>query len=382
MTKEHEIVLSLLRLAISGKECTLPQGVEFTFDKLRAGWLTTCDWTKVIDVAFEQGVLGVCFESLSSCSSPEGKECPMDMDSLMEWIGQVELQKTEYRQRLDVATRFAAELEKVEVRTCVLKGLAYARYYRHPELRCSCDVDVFLKNDDDNDDCGFEIGNQVAERMGAEVDRTEQKHSHIQLDGIHIENHRTCTGLDSKELEDYLAKFLFLPNNERLAGTTLELPPLMFDALFCLYHAKTHFVVEEGIQIRHVVDWVLIRRELEKQGLYDACVRDAERFGLNKFLQPFNGIADVVEGKRELADLMGSEWLMWKDVIRERVPVDHGRGWLWTRLRLLQQMRRNSWKYRLYTDTTAWKDIYGSLRRYVMRVVRRPEVVKYMFGGK
>lgn len=382
MLKEHEIVLSLLQLALrepqgelgSGKESTLTHGV---------------DWNKVIDFAIEQGVLGICFESLSSISSPEGKEgkgkgCPMDMDSLMEWFGQVEYQKAEYGQRLGVATRFAVELEKAGVRICVLKGLAYARYYRQPEMRYSCDFDCILKNDndDDNDNCGFEIGNQVAERMGALVDRSEQKHSHVQLDGIHIENHQTCTGADSKGLEEYLSKFLFLPNSERLSGTALELPPLTFDALFCLYHAKTHFVVEEGIELRHVVDWVLIRRELEKQGLYDACVQDAERFGLNKFLESFNGMADLMEGKKALADLTESERLMWEDILRERVPVEHGKGWLRARLRLLKQMKGNSWKYRLYTDTTAWKDIYGNLRRYVLRVVRRPEVVKYMFGKK
>lgn len=141
-------------------------------------------------------------------------------------------------------------------------------------------------------------------------------------------------------------------------------------------------MVEDGIELRHVVDWVLIRRELERHGLYDSCVRDAERFGLNRFLQSFNGMADLVEGKKELVDLTESERLMWEDIIRERVPMEHGKGWLRARLRLLGKMRRNSWKYRLYTDTTAWKDIYGSLSRYVMRVVRQPRAIKYIFVKK
>lgn len=194
MTKKHEIVLSLLRLAISGRKCTLPK---------------TVDWMKVIDFAIQQGVLGVCFESIELLSKqvPSSKiQVPggfPNMDSLMEWFGQVEYQKAEYKQRLDVATRFAAELEKAGVRICVLKGLAYARYFQQPEIRYSCDFDCVLSD--------FEIGNLVAEPIGAEVDRTEQKHSHIQLDGIHIENHHTCTGADCKGMEEYLSKFLFCP---------------------------------------------------------------------------------------------------------------------------------------------------------------------------
>jgi len=45
MIQEHEIVLSLLRLAISGKECAIPKDV---------------NWNKVIDFAIEQRVLGFC----------------------------------------------------------------------------------------------------------------------------------------------------------------------------------------------------------------------------------------------------------------------------------------------------------------------------------
>jgi len=365
MRKTDKILLALLSAAIGSQ----PEGCGLAE-------VTAQEWREVIDLAFEQGVAGIAFEAAERLAlrQAQGPEIGPDSDTLMEWFGQVEYQKTEYRERLAVAARFAAELEKAGVRTSVLKGAAFARYYRQPELRYSCDFDCVLSD--------FELGNQVAERLGAEVDRAEQKHSHIQLDGIHIENHQTCTGADSNGLEGYLAQMLFRPGCAKVGASALELPPLMFDALFCLYHAKTHFVVEEGIELRHVADWALIRRELVKQGLYDAFVLDAERFGMQKFLLPLNGVADMVEGRKAADGLTESERLMWEDIMRQRKPVARSKGWLQARLSVLRQMKRNGWKYRLYTDTTARKAILDSLRRYVMRVVKRPEVVKYMFVRK
>lgn len=351
MTKEHSVILDLIRKVVkTSSETVVPDDV---------------DWTKVIEVATDQGVLGICFDAIETLPVDQRP----DIDNLMEWLGQVEYQKTEYQHKLDVATELASELHKKGLRITVLKGFAFSRYYKRPELRYSCDFDCYLSD--------WEKGNKIAERLGGAVDRTEQKHSHIQYKDVHIENHRECTGISADGFERHLSSMLFQQNEDKISGTELELPPLTFDALFCLYHAQHHFIVEEGIQLRHVIDWILLRRKLRIERLERDVDSEVKQYGLLKFTESLNGVADFIEGKKLLKNLSKSENLMLNDILKMRVSRGENlevkcdrivnRSWLGARLRVILSIYHNRWKYSLYSENSAWYEISQYLKRYLKR---------------
>jgi len=66
MTKEQDVIISLIRTASTGKVETFP---------------STVDWQKVMDLSADLGVLAVCFSAIESLPVNQRP----DMDCLMDW---------------------------------------------------------------------------------------------------------------------------------------------------------------------------------------------------------------------------------------------------------------------------------------------------------
>lgn len=323
-------------------------------------------WTKIVSCAINHGVICILADALEKMPVGTIK----NRHAIMYIYGSSSQQEQTYDRKLDTLRKITDAWHEAGLRISVLKGMAYERYYPCPKHRISSDMDCYLSD--------FDLGNKIAAEQGATVDTSEQKHSHIRLDKVEIENHRDCCGqLADKTvdaLNDYLISLLEGESAGTIADTYYEYPPLMFDALFYMYHARSHFIIEEGLQLRHVLDWVLIRREICR----DITVRDefvalCEKYGLMKFYVAMDGVASYVDGTLKYEDMTEAQQLMLSDILsfrENKAHVTKKKSRFMQHVDMLKEMWHNRWKYPIYSDTTALGMMYVYVKGYVGRLWR------------
>lgn len=103
MTQAQESVLKLIRIAVSGKDNNLP---------------INTNWLEVMDVATNQGVLGLCFDSIELL--PSGQH--HNMDILMDWLGQVSYMENCHEEHKKAIVDLVSFYDDQAVRMMILKG--------------------------------------------------------------------------------------------------------------------------------------------------------------------------------------------------------------------------------------------------------------------
>jgi hypothetical protein len=247
-----EILFVSLRAALFGEALS-----EETFAGMSAE-----QWEELYRLAARQGVLAIVYDVVSKL--PQNLQPPRNLN--IRWALGVEAIERRYNQQLAVSSELADLFAERGIRTLVLKGLAVSTYYPVPEHRECGDWDCFLGE-------GYELGNQICEQAGAEVERDYYKHSHITYRGLMVENHRFCLPVRGsrrvKELERHLEEIATGRMPQYIADTRLVIPTADFNALFLTAHALNHFL-SEGIKLRHVCDWALfLHKEQDTINLAD-----------------------------------------------------------------------------------------------------------------
>lgn len=356
MTKEVEVLLDFLRVGLgiaSPDGVVVPSGV---------------DWTEVIRLARSQKVIGVFVDGL--VKFPLGTVA--DRKVIMRAVGFANRDSNKYEHRYEVISEIAELWSRVGIRTQVLKGMSFARYYPNPQHRYSCDVDVYVSD--------FEKSNKVLKHVGLKVDETEQKHSRLSFKDVTIENHQHCCGQVGDERIMELDAFLITLLNEKSEGniqdSKLEYTQLLFDALFSTYHARTHFLIEDGVKLSHLLDWILIRQQLAKRSLTQEFEAICDKYGMTKFLNAMSGVCDFVEGKLAFSNLGKAESLLFADIftsvelaIISAKKDKKSNSKTESRLNLIKSIWNNRWKYPLYSDLTAYKVIINYIKGYAKRFV-------------
>lgn len=324
------------------------------------------DWEAMLNVASEQGVDGILSDALSRVYDEMPEE---DADIDLEDRSLVQIRRellcngivaeSENEAKVAVAQKLTRLYSAHGIKTVVLKGLAYAQYYPESAHRNSTDIDIYLGED-------YELGNQLVEAEGIEVDRSETKHSHFSIDGVHIENHQFCCGIKGnkkvKKIESCLLGLLE-EGTEPIPGTGLNSPSWIFNAVFYTYHARTHFLVEEGILLKHVLDWCMIRQAPD---------RDMERYwrlcrelGLEKFARSLDEVADLTMGERSAEELSKPAALMLEDIFGVQPHKSAEGSRFRAHLNILRCIWANRWKYRLYSDISAFRQIWIYVTGYL-----------------
>lgn len=228
------------------------------------------DWWTLYHLAQRQGVTGVLFEKIQALP----KEVAPPKALVLKWMSHalsIEKQtKVIYRRCAD----FAELMHTRGLHTLVLKGVAASQYYPNPWHREYGDLDCYLYRVVDGkvtwNGC-YEEGNGIAEQAGYAVNREHYKHSHINYEGLEVENHQFSLsikdGKDTKALERHLRRLVELQGGGEVIGDSmLRTPSADFNALFLTAHAMSHFLYE-SIKVRHVMDWALFLKR--KQGNVD-----------------------------------------------------------------------------------------------------------------
>ena len=306
--------------------------------------LTSDEWRALYRVCVVQGVTAVVFDFVKTLPKSEAP----DMALLMEWLSAATAVEQTMRRMQITAEEFAEEMERREIPVVVLKGLAFAQYYKNPLHRECGDLDCYMMGKK-------EAGDLAALELGGTMEEAGYKHSHLLFKGLTIENHRFFTDFDNTPtgmLTEQVLGELIQEEQTYLGDSKLSCPSANFNALFLLKHTQGHFI-DEGIRMRHVLDWALFLRAKQEEvdwskvmpmlettrtaqfaGVMTAiAVRSLSIEVLNKDLRTLASNAKQKMVEAVLADIMG-----------EQPPIYVNGLWHKTK-RILRRFRR-MWKYR------------------------------------
>ena len=306
--------------------------------------LTSDEWRALYRVCVVQGVTAVVFDFVKTLPKSEAP----DMALLMEWLSAATAVEQTMRRMQITAEEFAEEMERREFPVVVLKGLAFAQYYKNPLHRECGDFDCYMMGKK-------EAGDLAALELGGTMEEAGYKHSHLLFKGLTIENHRFFTDFDNTPtgmLTEQVLGELIQEEQTYIGDSKLSCPSANFNALFLLKHTQGHFI-DEGIRMRHVLDWALFLRAKQEEvdwskvmpmlettrtaqfaGVMTAiAVRSLSIEILNKGLLTLASNAELKMVKAVLADIMG-----------EQPPIYVNGLWHKTK-RILRRFRR-MWKYR------------------------------------
>ena len=306
--------------------------------------LTSDEWRALYRVCVVQGVTAVVFDFVKTLPKSEAPS----MALLMEWLSAATAVEQTMRRMQITAEEFAEEMERREIPVVVLKGLAFAQYYKNPLHRECGDLDCYMMGKK-------EAGDLAALELGGTMEEAGYKHSHLLFKGLTIENHRFFTDFDNTPtgmLTEKVLGELIQEEQTYIGDSKLSCPSANFNALFLLKHTQGHFI-DEGIRMRHVLDWALFLRAKQEEvdwskvlpmlettrtaqfaGVMTAiAVRSLSIEVLNKDLRTLASNAKQKMVEAVLADIMG-----------EQPPIYVNGLWHKTK-RILRRFRR-MWKYR------------------------------------
>lgn len=312
------ILFQLLRLALGNKvECKLSSDI---------------NWREVIGLSFEQGVAAIAVDGLQRLyETNPGLELALDKPELeslkYEWFGATFQAEGDYGKTVEAAEELAKKFPIV-----VLKGLAVARKYPISAHRSSVDLDVYI-NDDDNDDDDRLLQN-------VKVIRDDYKHTGFMFQGVMVEYHKSLIGWKSLKNGRYIEKTL----REALGTPDGIYPNDYFNALFLTVHSYTHFMLEDGISLKHIIDWYLCFNENEDENLRERVLATVEAFGMREFAESITRVAEFVCNDPSTA-LTKTDSRMLDDILALGKKKRFKNGHLNMAYNILS---RNGWKFRAF----------------------------------
>ena len=306
--------------------------------------ITSDEWWALYKMCTVHGVKAVVFDFVRQLPKSEAP----DRALLMQWLSAATGVEQTMRRMQMAAEAFAEEMEKREIPVVVLKGMAFAQYYPNPLFRECGDLDCYMMGKK-------EEGDLATLELGGTMEEAGYKHSHLIYKGLTIENHRFFTDFDNTPtgmLTEQVLGELMQEAHTYIGGSKLCCPSANFNALFLLKHAQGHFM-DEGIRMRHVLDWALFLREKQEEvdwskvlpmlevthtaqfaGVMTAiAVRYLRIEVLNKGLLALASNAEQKMVNAVLADIMGDQ------------PAIYVDG-LWHKTKRILRRFRRMWKFR------------------------------------
>lgn len=169
MDNNQEALLALVRAGIGGTNVVLPDSI---------------DWTTIQTLAEQQGLNAVVLDGVEVRHI---ESVPLRLK--LEWIGTVVQNEAIQKEQQQTTEQIAEFFHQNGIRSYVLKGAVVAECYPKPLHRWSADFDCFLLAENSETDV-WELGNQLIEKAGFQVDRNFYKNSTFHLPNLTIENHR------------------------------------------------------------------------------------------------------------------------------------------------------------------------------------------------
>ena len=227
------------------------------------------EWEALYDEAERQAIVGVLLGGLEHLPD---EQLP-SLELKLQWIGLVQIMEAEYRLHVERTWELAERFRTVGFRSCVLKGVAMARYYPEPSRRQCGDIDLWT----------FPVKGERLEVRAYSVTKFRRNvmkwlRSQYEID------HNVWHNVGVKVFEDVPVEIHFHPgwlwnpwNNRKLqkffekytsyifhhtADIGYNVMPVEFDAVFSLVHTYRHLIVG-GVGLRHVVDYYYVLKQVK-----------------------------------------------------------------------------------------------------------------------
>ena len=324
------------------------------------------EWQRCYDMALQQDVLAMTFPVMTSLP----KEMRPSFVLWSKWMAYAQsiAEQSQYKRQL--VEKMGSWLAEDGLTTTLIKGFSLSVLYPNPELREFSDIDIFSGED-------YDAVNACFAKHGVKVDSVDGHHAYLKVDGISVEHHfafhntKEKCGLECPEaaLQELAVKDL---QPTSIKGICFPCP--VFTALFVGWHAYEHFL-QEKIQLRHVIDWVLALRALTPS---DAVVvrQTIENATWSRFADTMTSIAihqlglpqewftqTEIEAAKTVTHV--KEQKVWNDIINT-TPTPHNTNANIRRISIAKRMLKNGWKYDTYANMSAkkwlWKSFMGHVR--------------------
>jgi len=365
MTESDKILCKLIRIAFGNeKDLSLPDNV---------------DWNKVMEMSFKQDVSSLTVDAYQKITAENpGHKTSLDSaefeDLKYDWFGQNLVQETEYAHQWKIACKVCELFSRHGIDTYMMKGFSISRHYPVPEHRSCCDVDCFLLPKEGsslkNHEEAFAKGNELIARQHIKVKDSFYKNSTFIIKGVMFENHRYITpvrGEKQKKLYEKYLQSIIVDSQAEAGDLPFHYPSPLFLLLFTLSHARSHFLIEGGISLRHVCDWAALMQSYSDSGLWDEFIERCFEFGFQKFLYPFSQAARFVCGVQipfECPVNAQADGSLLYDILNIDRPFPDFSNSMSGRIKNTRTMLKSSWKFKLYTDTTMIRTLSEMVKAY------------------
>ena len=311
------------------------------------------DWQDVYKTAKAQGIVAICLDGLQKLMLHQKITIPYSLK--MKWIASAVKQELTYTEQWEAAVSLAKLWHDEGLHTYVMKGFVLADMYPKPKMRVFCDLDCYLASEE-----GWcaDKGNTIVEKTGTAVDRSYYKNSKFHYKGLTVENHHYLLPIKGSQktkcLEKWLRTQMELKKPQYIGDSYLQLPSEKFNAIYVLAHAQEHFF-EKGILLKHICDWAMVLKSYANKVDWNEWTQICQEYGMLSFGYAMSRLANRVcgvavpfycpaddEGDRRLLD----------DTLYRNVRVNAKHSDMLARIDLVINMFRNSWKFRLFSDTS------------------------------
>lgn len=334
---QYDIFLKLVRSGLGiGETIPLPSNI---------------DWMQIKALAERQGLSPLILDGIVSYYTDfTDISGILPLHQKLEWIGEVVQSEAIQKEQQNTAEQIAELFNQNGIRTYVLKGGVVSKCYPKPSHRWCADFDCFLLAENSETDV-WELGNQLIEKAGYQVDKNFYKNSTFHLPNLTVENHCFMVPFRGNErlkrLEVMLQGILKSDKGEdRFTDTWLYRPPVMVTALFLIEHAYSHFL-HEGLTWKMVLDWMLFSRKHKDEIDWNALDAQIDEYGFRKFYNSYYRLGQYLLGEIDEAGLSELDKRMLKDVWSELTLPALGSG-LRNKLSIARNTLQARWKYRYF----------------------------------
>lgn len=227
--------------------------------------VTADDIDGILAMAEEQGVNGLVANAIIGSNLPIGDVKTVDVCTVQR------LHELKCRDMNKKVSRFAAFLNRRELKYAVMKGQTMATLYPHPLMRSCGDIDFYCPKDSFK-----EVQRVIEERLGVEMHHNwSERHDNFVIKDCTFEMHSDMMIFGARSHQRYWDSFF----DEALASEPshvvideIEVKTLSptLDALYIFTHLFGHFVMG-GSSLKQWCDWAMVlhcyRDEIRKEEL-------------------------------------------------------------------------------------------------------------------
>ena len=236
--------------------------------------LDETQWQEVFSIAKKQSLLGVLAPALESLQEHQRPKSML----FLTWLFFAEKVKAKNELIKSKSQELFNMLNQDNIKSCILKGPAFARYYSDPMLRQSGDIDIWVEG-------GFRTVFDYFSKKYVVNDFYYHHCTPVIFPDVNVEVHFKPSWMNSPILNKRLQHYYVSIAEQQFANIDEELelcvPTPAFDCIQAFVHTFRH-LFQEGVGLRQVMDCYQILDSLGTEEREEVA-SELQQIGLRRF---------------------------------------------------------------------------------------------------